>query len=47
MKVVFRLECVGYNDIVEFDDDVTAEEISETYSQWLQEVGTGWSYYKD
>ena len=47
MKVVFRLEYVGYNEIVEFDDDVTVEEISETYSQWLQELGTGWSYYED
>lgn len=47
MKVVFRLEYVGYNEIVEFDDDVTEEEISETYNQWLQEQGTGWSYYEN
>lgn len=47
MKVVFELNLIGHDEIVEFDDDVTEEEISETYSQWLQELGTGWSYYKE
>lgn len=46
MKVVFGLNDVNYyNEIVEFDDDVTEEEIGETYSQWLQELGKGWWYY--
>ena len=47
MKVVFRLEYVGYNEIVEFDDDTTEEEISEAYDEWLQEQGSGWDYYED
>ena len=47
MKVVFELNYVGCNEIVEFDDDTTEEEISEAYEQWLQEQGTGWDYYED
>lgn len=47
MKVVFKLNLIGHDEIVEFDDDVAEEEISETYSQWLQEQGTGWSYYEE
>ena len=47
MKVRFDLNYVGCNEIVEFDDDVTEEEISETYNQWMQEQGAGWSYYEE
>ena len=47
MKVVFELYYVGCNEIVEFDDDVTEEEISEAYDEWLQEQGAGWEYYED
>ena len=47
IKVVFGLDNVNYNEIVEFDDDVTEEEIGETYSQWLQELGTRWYYYEE
>ena len=31
----------------EEEENVTEEEISETYEQWLQEQGTGWYYYED
>lgn len=47
MKVVFGLNYVGCDEIVEFDDDVTEEEISEAYDEWLQEQGAGWEYYED
>ena len=47
MKVVFGLNYVGCDEIVEFDDDTTEEEISEAYEQWLQELGAGWDYYED
>ena len=47
IKVVFELNLIGHDEIVEFDDDVTEEEISETYSQWLQELGSGWYYYEE
>ena len=47
MKVVFGLAYAGCEDIVEFDDDVTEEEISEAYTEWLQEQGTGWYYYEE
>lgn len=47
IKVRFELNYVGYDEIVEFDDDTTVEEISEAYEQWLQEQGTGWDYYED
>ena len=47
IKVVFGLNYAGCDEIVEFEDDVTEEEISETYEQWLQEQGTGWYYYED
>lgn len=47
MKVVFELNYVGCNEIVEFDDDATEEEISEAYDEWLQEQGTGWDYYEE
>ena len=47
MKVRFELNYVGCDEIVEFDDDTTEEEISEAYEQWLQEQGSGWDYYED
>lgn len=47
MKVVFGLNYVGCDEIVEFDDNVTEEEISEAYDEWLQEQGAGWEYYED
>ena len=47
MKVVFGLNYVGCDEIVEFDDDVTEEEISEAYDEWLQERGACWYYYED
>ena len=47
MKVVFGLNYVGCDEIVEFDDDVTEEEISEASDEWLQERGAGWYYYED
>ena len=47
IKVVFGLNYAGCDEIVEFEDDVTEEEIIETYEQWLQEQGTGWYYYED
>ena len=47
IKVKFDLNYVGCNEIVEFDDDVTEEEISEAYDEWLQEQGAGWEYYED
>lgn len=47
IKVVFELNFIGHDEIVEFDDDVTEEEIGETYNQWLQELGTGWYYYEE
>ena len=47
MKVKFDLCYVGCHEIVEFDDDVTEEEISEAYDEWLQEQGAGWEYYED
>ena len=47
IKVVFGLNHVGCDEIVEFDDDTTEEEIGEAYEQWLDEQGTGWYYYED
>ena len=47
IKVVFGLNYVGCDEIVEFDDDTPEEEISEAYEQWLDEQGTGWYYYED
>ena len=47
IKVVFGLAYAGCDEIVEFDDDTTEEEISEAYEQWLDEQGTGWYYYED
>ena len=47
MKVRFELNYVGCDEIVEFDDDTTEEEISEAYEQWVLEQGTGWDYYED
>ena len=47
IKVVFGLNYVGCDEIVEFDDDVTEEEISEAYEDWVLEQGTGWYYYED
>ena len=47
IKVRFELNYVGCDEIVEFDDDTTVEEISEAYDEWLQEQGSGWDYYED
>ena len=47
MKVVFELNLIGHDEIVEFDDDVTEEEISEAYNEWVQEQRAGWYYYED
>ena len=47
IKVKFELNYVGCDEIVEFDDDTTVEEISEAYDEWLQEQGSGWDYYED
>ena len=47
IKVKFDLNYVGCDEIVEFDDDTTEEEISEAYDEWLQEQGAGWDYYED
>lgn len=48
IKVVFGLNYFDYAEIVEFDDDVTEEEISEAYNKWLQEqVALGWYYYEE
>lgn len=47
IKVRFELNYVGCDEIVEFDDDTTEEEISEAYDEWLQEQGSGWDYYED
>lgn len=47
MKVVFGLAYAGCDEIVEFDDDVTEEEISEAYEEWMLEQASGWYYYED
>ena len=47
MKVVFGLNYVGCDEIVEFDDDVTEEEISEAYEEGVLEQASGWDYYED
>ena len=47
IKVRFELNYAGCDEIVEFDDDTTEEEISEAYNEWLLEQGTGWDYYED
>ena len=47
IKVRFELNYAGCDEIVEFDDDTTVEEISEAYNEWLLEQGTGWDYYED
>ena len=47
IKVRFELNYAGCDEIVEFDDDTTVEEISEAYDEWLLEQGTGWDYYED
>lgn len=47
IKVRFELNYVGCDEIVEFDDDVTEEEISEAYDEWVQEQRAGWYYYED
>ena len=47
MKVVFELNLIGHDEIVEFDDDTTEKEISEAYEQWLPAQGIGWDYYED
>ena len=47
IKIVFGLNYAGCDEIVEFDDDTTEEEIGEAYEQWLDEQGTGWYYYED
>ena len=38
---------MGCDEIVEFDDDITEDEINEAYNGWLQEQGCGWSYYEE
>ena len=47
MLVLFELNFAGYDEIVEFDDDITEDEINEAYNGWLQEQGCGWSYYEE
>ena len=47
IKVRFELNYAGCDEIVEFDDDTTVEEISEAYNEWLLEQGAGWDYYED
>ena len=47
MKVVFGLSYASCGEIVEFDDDVTEEEISEAYEEWVLEQASGWYYYED
>lgn len=47
IKVIVELNYAGCDEIVEFDDDTTEEEISETYYEWLLEQGTGWDYYEE
>ena len=47
IKVRFELNYVGCDEIVEFDDGTTEEEISEAYDEWLQEQASGWYYYED
>ena len=47
MKVVFGLNYADCGEIVEFDDDVTEEEISEAYEEWVLEQASGWYYYED
>lgn len=47
IKVIFELNYAGCDEIVEFDDDTTEEEISEAYYEWLLEQGTGWDYYEE
>ena len=47
IKVRFELNYAGCDEIIEFDDDTTEEEISEAYDEWLQEQGSGWDYYED
>lgn len=47
IKVVFGLNYAGCEEIIEFDDDITEEEISEAYNEWLLEQGTGWYYYEE
>ena len=47
MLVLFELNLMGCDEIVEFDDDTTEDEINEAYNGWLQEQGCGWSYYEE
>lgn len=47
IKVIFQLNYAGCDEIVEFDDDTTEEEISEAYYEWLFEQGAGWYYYEE
>ena len=47
MLLLFALNFMGCDEIVEFDDDTTEDEINATYHEWLQEQGCGWSYYEE
>ena len=47
IKVRFELNYAGCDEIVEFDDDTTEEEISDAYNERLLEQDTGWDYYED
>lgn len=47
MLVLFELNFMGCDEIVEFDNDITEDEINEAYNGWLQEQGCGWSYYEE
>lgn len=47
MKVKFELNYIGCDEVVELEDDMTEEEISQAYDEWLQDQGAGWSYYED
>ena len=47
MLVLFELNFMGCDEVVEFDDDITEDEINEAYNEWLQEQGCGWSYYEE
>lgn len=47
MKVLFSLNFVGCDEVVELPDDLTEEEISQAYDDWLQDQGGGWEYYDE
>lgn len=47
MKVLFNLNFVGCEEVVELPDDFTEDEIEEVYGEWLQDQAAGWEYYDD